>query len=371
MSTTPSELGLQLRSHLQRPGFTLDIDLSLPDRGITALFGPSGCGKTTALRVIAGLEPSSSGRVAIGDDVWQDSTSGLFRPVHERAVGLVFQEASLFDHLSVEGNLKFGFRRTPNAERHQAWDHGLDLLGIAHLLKRKPSALSGGERQRVAIARALAANPRVLLMDEPLAALDAQRKAEVLPWLEQLHAELRMPVVYVTHSLDEVAQLADHLVLIDAGRLEAQGPVMDVLSRTDLHLAHGDQAAALIEATVAGKPPGEGLCALDFSAGQLWLPQTRATPLPPGRPVRVRIQARDVSIALQRPEHTSLLNTLSATVSELHEDGLGQVLVDLRLGEGARQVRLLSRISQLSAQRLKLAVGTPVFALIKGVAMVR
>jgi molybdate transport system ATP-binding protein len=367
----PSSQGLQLRSRLQRPGFMLDLDLDLPERGITALFGPSGCGKTTALRIIAGLETAAAGRVAMGQDIWQDSGSGVFRPVHLRAVGLVFQEASLFDHLSVEGNLKFGFQRTPRAERRQAWDQSIELLGIAQLLKRKPHELSGGERQRVAIARALAASPRVLLMDEPLAALDTRRKAEILPWLEQLHTRLSIPVVYVTHSLDEVAQLANHLVVIKEGQLQAQGPVVDLLSRSDLQLAHGDQAAALVEAQVAETSPGEGLTALNFAGGQLWLPQTRATPLPAGQRVRMRIQARDVGLALQRPEHTSLLNTLSATVTELTADGPGQVLVGLSLGVGAHQVKLLSRISLHSAQGLQLGVGTPVFALIKGVAMVR
>jgi molybdate transport system ATP-binding protein len=359
---------LQVRCQLQRPGFALDVDLNLPAQGVTALYGPSGSGKTTCLRVIAGLEPAATGRVSVPGEIWQDSEQKLFRPVHRRAVGYVFQEASLFDHLTVEGNLKFGFQRTPAAERR---DHGLALLGIAHLLPRKPHQLSGGERQRVAIARALAASPRVLLMDEPLAALDAQRKADILPWLERLHEGLDMPVVYVTHSMDEITRLADHLVVLEQGRVSAHGSLLALLTRSDLPMANSDDASTLIEAVIGDHNESAGLDALAFSGGCLLLPQTRTTPWPVGKRVRVRIQARDVSIALQRAEHTSVLNILPATVIDLRAGGPGQVLVELQLGAATDAVRLLSRISQLSAQRLALAPGLPVFAQIKGVAMVR
>ena len=367
MNTTTQ--GLQLRSHLQRKGFTLDLDLTLPERGISALFGPSGCGKTTALRIIAGLEAAANGRVKIGGEVWQDSARGMFLPVHQRAVGLVFQEASLFEHLSVEGNLKFGFQRTPLAERRQAWDQSIGLLGIEKLLRRKPRELSGGERQRVAIARALAASPRVLLMDEPLAAIDAQRKAEILPWLERLHSELDLPVLYVTHSLDEVAHLADHLVVLEQGKVLASGPTMDLLARSDLPMARSSDASVLIEGAVSDADQGPGIARVDFGGGSLLLPWAQAKPGAVAKRVRVRIQARDVSIALDRAENTSLLNILPATVNGLSEEGPGQILVSLRLGESA--VTLLSRISALSAQRLALQPGKPVFAQIKGVAMVR
>jgi molybdate transport system ATP-binding protein len=366
---TSSTQGLQLRSRLQRTGFTLDLDLTLPERGISALYGPSGCGKTTALRIIAGLEATANGRVTIGSEVWQDSANGVFRPVHQRAVGLVFQEASLFDHLSVEGNLKFGFQRTPRADRRQAWDESIELLGIEKLLLRKPHELSGGERQRVAIARALAASPRVLLMDEPLAAIDAQRKAEILPWLERLHSELDVPVLYVTHSLDEVAHLADHLVVLEQGRALASGPSMDLLSRSDLPMARSGDASALIEGVIGNAGEGPGIVHVDFEGGSLLLPWARAKPAPTAQRVRVRIQARDVSIALQRAENTSVLNILPATVTEVREEGLEQMMVSLRLGESAST--LLSRISALSAQRLALHPGMPVFAQIKGIAMVR
>ena len=363
--------GIQLTARLQRPGFLLDVDLHLPARGVSVLFGPSGSGKTTCLRVLAGLEPQATGVVRVGDEVWQDSAQRLLRPVHRRALGYVFQEASLFDHLSVKGNLMFGFQRTPAAERRHGWDHGLTLLGIEHLLQRMPHELSGGERQRVAMARALATSPRVLLMDEPLASLDTTRKAEILPWLEQLHERLDIPVVYVTHSPDEMARLGEHLVLLEAGRVRAQGPVVELMTRLDLPLAHGDAAASLIDARAVGFSPADHLSELAFSGGRLLLPQAGAAPLPAQAPVRIRIQARDVSLSLQMPAQTSVLNILPATVVDIADDTLGQVLVGLQLGDGEQRVRLLSRISQLSARRLALAPGVPVFAQIKGVAMVR
>ncbi|WP_439518315.1 molybdenum ABC transporter ATP-binding protein [Hydrogenophaga sp.] len=363
--------GLQLTARLQRSGFLLDVDLHLPGKGVSVLYGPSGSGKTTCLRVLAGLEPLATGTVRVGNDVWQDSARGMLRPVHQRALGYVFQEASLFEHLSVQRNLMFGYTRTSAAERRHGWDHGLELLGIAHLLRRMPHELSGGERQRVAMARALAASPRVLLMDEPLASLDAARKAEILPWLEQLHEQLDIPVVYVTHSPDEMARLADHLVLLEAGRVRAQGPVDALMTRLDLPLVQGDAAASLIDARVVGHEPTDQLSVLAFHGGRLLLPQATAAALPANTPVRVRIQARDVSLSLQMPEHSSVLNILPATVVDVIDDTPGQVLVALKLGEADGAVRLLSRISALSARRLGVAPGLAVYAQIKGVAMVR
>jgi molybdate transport system ATP-binding protein len=362
---------LQLTARLERPGFVLDVDLRLPARGVSVLFGPSGSGKTSCLRVLAGLEPHAQGVVRVDGEVWQDSAQRVMRPVHQRALGYVFQEASLFDHLNVRDNLMFGFQRTPPAQRRHAWDHGLELLGIAHLLDRSPLDLSGGERQRVAMARALATSPRVLLMDEPLAAIDAARKNEILPWLEQLHERLDIPVVYVTHSSDELARLADHVVLLNEGRALCSGPVMELMTRLDLPLARGDAAAALIETNVVAHSPEECLSELAFDGGRLLLPQAGNTALPKGTPVRVRIHARDVSLSLQAPMQSSVLNVLSATVVDVVDDSPGQVLVGLQLGQGARPVRLLSRISLLSARRLGITPGQAVFAQIKGVAMVR
>lgn len=358
---------LHLRARVDRGTFVLDVDLTLPGQGVTVLFGPSGSGKTTCLRVLAGLESRCAARVSVGTQVWQDTPSRQFVPPHRRAVGYVFQEASLFPHLSVEGNLRFGFDRTPIAERRHDWRHGLDLLGIGHLLARWPHELSGGERQRVAIARALATSPRLLLMDEPLAALDANRKDEILPWLEQLHDRLDIPVVYVTHSLEEATRLGDHLVLLEDGRVRADGPAIELLSRPDLPMAHGEGAGALIEALACGLQGDTGLCELRFDGGSLLLPQTRASPLPANTRVRVRIQARDVSLSLVRPQHTSVLNCLPATVTAVDDDGPGQVLVSLRVGH---HTRLLARISRLSQQRLNVAPDLALYAQIKAVAMV-
>ena len=215
---------IDARLALAGPGFTLDVALQMPSQGITALFGPSGCGKTTVLRALAGLE-RAAGRVAIDGEVWQDDAQRRFVPTHQRPLGYVIQEAALFPHLSVRANLDYGRRRAGGPAQAFALDTVIDLLGIGALMDRRPTTLSGGERQRVAIARALATAPRLLLMDEPLAALDAARKAEILPYLERLHQALAMPIVYVTHAMDEVARLADHLVLLEAGAVRAAGPL--------------------------------------------------------------------------------------------------------------------------------------------------
>ena len=344
------------------PGFALDVSLDLSGRGVTAVFGPSGCGKTTLLRCMAGLQRRAKGYLAVHDEVWQDDANGLFRPVHQRALGYVFQEASLFAHLSVEANLKFGFRRTPVAERHHAWDHTLELLGIGHLLKRWPHELSGGERQRVAIARALASSPRILLLDEPLAALDAARKAEILPYLEKLPSEFDIPVLYVSHALDEVARLADHLVLLEAGRVIASGPTGELLTRFDLPLAHGDSASAVLTATVLKHDPVDHLTMARFCGGTLIVPQQAARI---GQTLRIRIQARDVSLTLHQQTGTSILNILGAVVTALSPDGPGQVLVALDAGGGP----LLARVTTRSANALGLAPGLALYAQIKGVAI--
>jgi molybdate transport system ATP-binding protein len=235
---------------LPRAGFTLDVALALPPRGVSALFGPSGCGKTTVLRAFAGLE-RAAGRIALGDEVWQDDATRVFVPTHRRALGYVIQESALFPHLDVRRNLDYGRRRIAPEARRIALDQVVELLGIGALMARRPETLSGGERQRVAIARALATSPRLLLLDEPLAALDAARKAEVLPYLDRLHAELAIPILYVSHAIEEVARLAHHLVLMEAGRVVAAGPVADVMSRLDVPTARGEGAGVVLEAVVA------------------------------------------------------------------------------------------------------------------------
>lgn len=345
--------------------FALDVSLQLPGRGVTAIFGPSGSGKTTLLRSIAGLERESSrlgGYLAVNGDVWQDEAKGIFKPVHCRSLGYVFQAANLFSHLSVQGNLDYGLSRIPLAERKVSLTQATELLGIEKLLHRQPATLSGGERQRVAIARALATSPQLLLMDEPLAALDIQRKAEVLPYLERLHTELQIPVLYVSHAPDEVARLADHLLLLDQGRVIASGSTRELLTRLDLPLAQGDAAAAIIDAVITRVEPGYHLSHAEFAGGQISLLNPY---LHIGQRVRVRIQARDVSLTLERQQGTSVLNIFAATVKAVSNDSPGQVMVSLDAGGST----LLARITQKSLGTLGLQPGSQVFAQVKGVAV--
>ena len=351
--------GIQTRFLLERPGFTLDVDLDLPARGVTALFGPSGSGKTTLLRCLAGLERAPRAFLSVGGEIWQDDTRWL--PTHQRPLGYVFQEASLFAHLTVLGNLRYGMRRTGEAPR-VSLEHAIELLGIGHLLERRPERLSGGELQRVAIARALALSPRLLLMDEPLAALDLKRKQEILPYLERLQGELDIPMIYVSHSIDEVARLADHLVLLDGGRVTASGATAALMTQLDLSLAHGDSAGAVVKATLSGHEPADHLSLATFCGGCLSVPQQ---PLAVGQPLRIRVQARDVSLTLERQHGTSILNILPAIVTALSPDGPGQVMVALDVGGCA----LLARITARSAQALALAPGLALYAQIKGVAV--
>lgn len=347
---------------LQRPGFALDVDLQLPGRGVTALFGPSGCGKTTCLRSMAGLE-RAQGHVHINGHVWQDDAQRQWQPTHQRALGYVFQEASLFAHLNVRGNVEYGLRRTPAARRRIALSHAVELLGLEHLMERAAHTLSGGERQRVAIARALATSPQVLFMDEPLSALDAARKAEVLPYLDTLQRELDIPVLYVSHAHDEVARLAHHIVLLQAGRVVQQGDAASVLSSLEQPLGHHSQAAAVIDATVLAHDAQDHITTVQFAGGQLLV--THAMHHPIGQPVRLRLQARDVGLSLLPPPSSSVLNSLPATITGLRADGPGMVLVGLALGTTA----LLARITARSARSLKLHTGQAVYAQIKGVAV--
>lgn len=359
---TASEITARLR--LERTGFTLDVDLRLPGRGVTALFGPSGCGKTTVLRSIAGLTRAQPGCVVVNGEVWQDDAQHLWRATHERALGYVFQEASLFDHLSVRGNIQYGQKRTPPTRRAVAVEQAVELLGIAPFMDRRPQTLSGGERQRVAIARALATSPRLLLMDEPLAALDAQRKAEVLPYLERLHRTLDIPVLYVSHSIDEVARLAANMVLMQTGQVLAQGPTAKLIVRLDLPLAQGDAAATVIDGQVIQHDGHDHVTTIAFAGGQLLL----ASPVPHtvGALVRLRVQARDVSLTLAAANDTSILNILPATVAQVAHDSPGQLMVALDAGP----TRLLARVTQRSVQALSLTPGQRVFAQIKGIAIV-
>ena len=358
---------------LARHDFTLDVALSLPGNGVTALFGPSGCGKTTVLRALAGLE-RAAGRVALGGEVWQDDAQRLFVPTHRRPVGYVIQEASLFPHLSVQGNLDYGRRRGAGgktAAGRQALDQAVELLGIAPLMPRRTTTLSGGERQRVAIARALATQPRLLLMDEPLAALDAARKAEILPYLERLHRTLALPIVYVTHAMEEVARFADHLVLMHEGRVLAAGPIAEMLSRTDLPLARRDDTGVAIEAQVAKHDTHFGLMRIIGPGIELWVGESVA---PVGEQVRASVLARDVSVTREKPQQTSILNVLPVTLESLHPDH-GTVLLRLRVtpacsaGDPPKPVHLLARITRKSCEVLALQAGEALYAQVKGVAL--
>jgi molybdate transport system ATP-binding protein len=354
--------GIQLRLSLRHAAFALELDLALPGRGITALFGPSGCGKTSCLRAIAGLDHVAGALVVINGETWQDDSRGRFVPVHQRSVGYVFQEPSLFTHLSVQGNLDYGFQRA--GQPHDI-DHAgiVDMLDIRALLDRRTDGLSGGERQRVAIARALLGKPRLLLLDEPLAALDTTRRAELLPCLARLHDHLAIPAIYVSHALDEVAQLADHLVLLGSASGIHSGPLAQMLARLDLASAFANDPCVVIETVVAAHDDADHLSRLDFDGGALFVAR-RAEPL--GQRLRYRIHARDVSLSLHPPEATSILNVMPACVVDMiGTETPAHVLVRLQLGD----VSLLSRISRRSWNTLQLASGSRVWAQIKSAAL--
>jgi molybdate transport system ATP-binding protein len=352
---------IQVCFKLQLESFLLDAAFSAPAVGVTALFGASGSGKTTLLRCIAGLE-RATGTLHVNGDTWQDET--IFEPVHKRPLGYVFQEASLFPHLSVRANLEYGLKRIPLSERKVPLEQVVEWLGLERLIERgDPARLSGGERQRVAIGRALLTSPRILLMDEPLSALDTNSKQEILPYLERLHRDLKIPVLYVSHAMDEVARLADHLVLLDQGRVIASGALGEMLARLDLPTAHFDDAGAVIEAVVAQHDETYHLTRLDFSGGSLWVGQVQQ---PFGSKVRARVLARDVSIATQQPHGSSITNILHARIAEIRDEGPDKVIVRLAVGESHV---LLSRITRRSRDLLKLSVGMDVFAQVKSVAL--
>ena len=353
---------IQARFHHRYAGFTLDVDLQLPGKGVTALFGPSGCGKTTLLRCMAGLTRADQGQLTVNGEVWQDDEH--CRPTHQRPLGYVFQEASLFAHLNVRRNLQYGQARVQKTERRIELGSVVELLGIAHLLERMPQGLSGGERQRVAIARALLTSPRLLLMDEPLAALDIARKMEFLPYLERLHDELDIPVVYVSHAPDEVARLADHIVLMQEGRTVAAGPLTETLARLDLPIHLGEDAGVVLRAVVVERDTAWHLARVEFPGGSLWV---RDGGHAVGHAVRVRILARDVSIALAPVVGVSIQNCLPATVEQMADDYHPALsLLRLRLGQSP----LLARLTRRSAAALELESGKLVWVQIKAVALI-
>lgn len=359
MATTNS---IEARFHTHFGEFELAIDLHAPGRGITALFGASGSGKTSVLRCMAGLEKIRGGFLKVNGTVWQDDK--LFVPTHRRALGYVFQESSLFAHLNVRSNLDYGYRRTPVRERRLDFADVVTLLGVEALLEQMPDTLSGGQRQRVAIARALLCSPQLLLMDEPLANLDLTSRAEILPYLEQLHDRLDIPVIYVSHAPAEVAQLADHLILLERGRVVASGALNDMLTRPDLLPAQQDEASAVIEGHVLNHDR-------DYLLTQVAVPGGRMAvafrELPIGHAVRIRILARDVSIALE-PTRSSITNVLPARVIDITQSAnSAQALLRLDLG-GAH---ILSRITRRSVALLDIKPDMLVYAQVKSVALMR
>jgi len=360
---------IHARFKLERGGFSLDVALDLPARGVTALFGHSGSGKTTLLRCIAGLERAPGGFLSMDGEIWQDAKR--FLPTYKRPIGYVFQEASLFPHLSARGNLEYGWKRASVGIKRAALDPIIELLGIESLLDRRPEQLSGGERQRVAIARALAVQPRLLLMDEPLAALDLARKQEILPYLERLHEELDIPVLYVSHSPDEVARLADYIVVLQAGRAVASGPLTETLARLDLPIQLGEDAGVVLDAVVSERDAQWHLARATFidnpEAG-VWVrdsvnPGGHAI----GHPVRVRILARDVSLAITRHSGSSIQNILPGVVEALADD-THPALALVRVSVGG--VKVVARLTRRSAHGLGLAPGQIVYAQIKAVALI-
>lgn len=354
---------LEGRFQVDHGDFQLNVAFTLPDKGVTALFGPSGSGKTSCLRAIAGLERLPNSFFQIGNKVWQDEAQGIFIPANQREIGYVFQEASLFPHLNVKQNLEFGLKRLAQEKRKVKPDSVIELLGIGALLSRPPAALSGGERQRVAIARALLRSPELLLMDEPLSALDRRLKREILPYLEGLHRELSIPVVYVSHAPDEVVRLADHIIMLDQGKLICSGPLKEIMVDPRFALLFGDGASTLFEGTVSAQRDD---LITEVSVNDLTLRLTHR-PMPLNSPIRCRIHASDVSLCTQKPSNCSILNIFPGRVLRIDPgEKTGKILVTLELAKGHK---LLAQISSYSSNRLQLQPGTPVWAQVKSVAV--
>ena len=357
---------LDIRLRHRFADFSLDIAFAAEENGVTALFGPSGAGKTSTINAIAGLFAPDHGRIVIGGETLLDTEKGIDLPARARRVGYVFQEARLFPHLSMAANLDFGAKRSPEplppAERQRI----LDMLGIAHLAARRPRNLSGGERQRVSLGRALIANPRILLLDEPMAALDAARKAEIMPWLEKLRDEARIPILLVSHAIEEVTQLADNVVFLEEGKVLAAGPTEDVLSRSDLS-PNGAflEAGAVITGRVLSQDDAHFMTEIGFEGGRIWVPRLVAER---GGRVRLRVRASDVMLALEEPRGVSANNVVAATISAIREtEDTPYLDIDLDCGG----TRLLSRITRMSGERLGLGTGMTVFAVIKSVSVER
>ncbi|HEY2112404.1 MAG TPA: molybdenum ABC transporter ATP-binding protein [Dongiaceae bacterium] len=357
---------LELSVTKQLGNFAFAAEATLPSAGVVALFGRSGAGKTTLVNMLAGLLSPDSGRIAVAGRVLFDSAAGIDLPPERRRIGYVFQEGRLFPHLDVRSNLLYGHRRIPPAERAFKLPEIVDLLGIGHLLGRRPANLSGGEKQRVAIGRALLSNPRLLLLDEPLAALDAARKAEILPFIERLRDGLGLPIVYVSHDATEVLRLADRILLLEQGRVAAAGPVSEVFGRPELQrLIGAEEAGTVLSAVVAGRDETYGLTRLSFGeGGNLIVPEMGA---PSGSTLRLRIRARDVALARGKPVEISVLNNLPAQIVAIHAaEGPYRDVEMVTAG-----VTLWARITARSVAELKLGIGQEVYAMVKAVSIDR
>jgi molybdate transport system ATP-binding protein len=360
--------GLHFACRLKQGDFVLDAAF-VGASGITALFGPSGSGKSTIIRLLAGLDRPQAGRIALAGRVLADAAVGIHVPPHRRRVGLVFQDAQLFPHLSVAGNLAYGQRFTPRARRRLTEDAVIGVLGIGGLLGRAPATLSGGERQRVAIGRALLASPDLLLMDEPLASLDGARKREILPFIERVRDELGMTIVYVSHSVEEVTRLAGHIVRLEGGRVTAAGPPADFFTLAAA-MSPDDRVGAIsiLSGTLARQDAVNAVSVISHPAGEIVLPGHDAGAWPAGRPLRVAVRASDVSIALERPVGLSIRTALAGTVSAITTDEGPLALVRLTLKGGET---LAASISRLAVAELALVPGLPVLALVKAAALER
>ncbi len=362
------EARLEVDVQVAFDGFDLQVEQAIPAAGVTAVFGPSGSGKTTLLRSLLGFETRSRGRIALNGDVWLDSEDGVAVPPHRRPVGCTFQDGRLFPHLDVEGNLGYADRRStpaPGIAASITRDDVVDALDLGPLLDRRPGTLSGGERQRAALGRALLSRPRLLLLDEPLSALDRRRKAEIMPYLLALHPRFGIPTLYVSHAVDEVALLADRVLVLADGRTQAFGGTVEVLEQLDLApLTERFQAAAVLEATVGAHDDEYRLTWLDLDGQRLSV--ARIDHLAVGESARLLVRSRDVSLATERPSPTSIRNVLSGVLVSLHQDestAFAEATVDL----GSHRLR--ARITRASAAELGLSVGSPVFALLKSVSL--
>jgi molybdate transport system ATP-binding protein len=358
---------IKVRFHGMLGKFTLDVAFEAPMHGITALFGPSASGKTTILRCVSGLD-RLPGQLTVGGEVWQDG-SHVFREPYQRPIGYVFQEPSLFPHLSVQKNLLYGRSRAlkSGASEEIRFDDVVGLMGIGRLLDRTTAALSGGERQRVAIGRALLSQPRLLLMDEPLAALDQKNKQEILPFFEALHDTLSIPILYVSHDLSEVERLADTLVLLDEGRVVAAGPLTELFADARLPITYRSDAATVLEASIKAYDPRFSLTELNVHDETVLVPGRVGEA---GKRRRVRIAAADVSLSRERPSQTSILNVLPALVREIHPVDDAQVNILMTIGHTEGGPALLARISRRAYELLKFAPGQKIHAQVKAVSLV-